>query len=93
MIQENEFDIILLDLGLPDSTGLDGVKEILTINKTLPIIVLTGNSDEKLGTNSITLGAQDFLKKDEINPYILEKSLGYAFERNKLIHKILEEKS
>jgi PAS domain S-box-containing protein len=82
------FDAIILDLSLPDSTGLDTFIKVLETNPETAIIVLTGLDDESLGKKAVKLGAQDFLIKGEIGSKGLSRSIDYSIERNKL-HKRL----
>ena len=70
-----KFDIILSDMGLPDSTGLDSLEKLYSHNPSVPIIVLTGFGDEDVGVRALKKNAQDYLVKGEINPNILIKSI------------------
>lgn len=81
-LQENNFDLVLLDLSLPDSSGIDTFRKIQIQSPDLPIILLTGLDDETLALKSIQEGAQDYLVKGQINSKILIKSICYAFERH-----------
>jgi signal transduction histidine kinase len=74
-------DLILLDLNLPDSTGLDTLQSILTAVEQTPIIVLTGLDDQQLGVEAVERGAQDYLIKDEVSPALLQRTTQYAIER------------
>jgi len=82
-VAEARFDLILLDLGLPDSNGLETLRIMRRHTVLLPIIVLTGNSDEGLGVDAIRVGAQDYLIKGETDGNLLSRSLKYAVERKK----------
>ncbi len=90
----NKFDIILLDLNLPDSSGYDTVKIIYEKIKFIPIIILTGRDDEELALNSLKFGIQDYLIKGKIDPILLERSILYTIERYHYIEafKLSEEK-
>ena len=79
------FDVVLLDLGLPDSKGLDTFMQIHAIVPYVPIIVLTGLQDRTLGITAVREGAQDYLVKGEVDDTILMKSIHYAIERNRLL--------
>jgi signal transduction histidine kinase len=74
-------DILLLDLGLPDSQGLDTVKKVVSRMPALPIIVLTGIGDDKLAVDAIKAGAQDFMVKGLVEPEVLMRSFRYSMER------------
>ena len=63
LLEEESFDVVLLDLGLPDSAGFDALTQIRNQAPPLPIIILTGLSDEALAVKAISLGAQDYLVK------------------------------
>lgn len=82
-LREDSFDIILLDLTLPDSNGADSIIEVVALAGTTPVIVLTGNSDKQFGIDSLKLGVEDYLVKDEVNAAILSKSISYSIERKK----------
>jgi len=73
--------IILLDLHLPDSTGIGTLDAILQEHPRLPVIVLTGMSDYQLGIQAINRGAQDFLVKGDTDRRLLTKAIQYAIER------------
>lgn len=86
---ENEVvDIVLLDLGLPDSSGLDALREVQQKRPELPIIVLTGLDDEELAAEAIALGAQDYLLKGNFDGQLVSRSMRYAVERKKLLLKL-----
>ena len=84
------FDVILLDLSLPDKQGQDLLTEVLKLAGSQPVIVLTGNTDIDFSTNSISQGVLDYLLKDELNAIALYKSIVYAIERKRAISKIKE---
>ncbi len=75
-------DIVLLDLGLPDSRGLDTLQQLHSALPQTPIIVLTADDDEKQGLGAIARGAQDYLFKGDITPRLLQRALRYALERH-----------
>ncbi len=83
-IEQGGIDIVLLDLGLPDSSGLDTVRRVRAVAGDLPIIVLTGHDDEVLGTNAVWAGAQDYLVKGQVDATLLTRSLRYAISRQAL---------
>ena len=78
------FDIILLDLSLPDSNGIDSIVDMIKLAKDIPVIVLTGFGNLQFAIDSLKLGVQDYLLKDDVNPLVLQKSIGYSIERNKI---------
>jgi DNA-binding NtrC family response regulator len=83
MIAAGGIDIVLLDLGLPDSAGIGTVKHLCERFPDLPIVALTGLSDEYIATQAVHEGAQDYLVKGQINGDILSRSIRYALERKK----------
>lgn len=86
-----EFDLIVLDLGLPDATGLDSLRLLRADGVTVPILVLTATEDDALGLSTIQAGAQDYLAKSELGTSLLVRSIRYAIERDRL-SKEAEEK-
>ncbi|GEM_PF-5528901 len=76
-----KFDIILLDLDLPDSMGLNTLESVYSNNQSVPIIVLTGFSDEETGIRAVKKNAQDYLVKGQVQSGILIRSIRYAIER------------
>lgn len=83
-------DVILADLNVTDSTGLETLVKVKKIAKNTAIIVLTGYDDEELGERAIQLGAQDYIPKSELNNNFLNRSIRFSLERFSLI-KSLEE--
>ena len=82
-LQTTQFDLIFLDLTLPDSEGSNSVKNIIKLAAYIPVIVLTGLNDKQMGIESLKLGAMDYLLKYEVTPATLLKSIVYAIERKK----------
>jgi len=78
-----QFDIVLLDLSLPDSSGLSTLNSIRTIAPQLPIVILTGINDEKLALLAVQHGAQDYLVKGKGDGEMLARALRYAIERKR----------
>jgi PAS domain S-box-containing protein len=74
-------DLVLLDLALPDSTGLDTFHEIFKAGPEIPIVVLTGLDDEEMGLLALREGAQDYVLKGEISPRFLVRTIRFAIER------------
>jgi len=79
------FDLILLDLFLPDSKHLETFERIYEAAPSIPIVIISGYSDEKLAVKAMQQGAQDYLSKDDsLEPGILTRAIRYAIERNRL---------
>ena len=77
-IARDSFDVILLDLSLPDSQGLDTFISTARQTKATPIIVLTGLNDETLALRAMQSGAQDYLVKGQVTGDLLVRSMRYA---------------
>jgi serine phosphatase RsbU (regulator of sigma subunit) len=74
---------ILLDLGLPDASGLDGLRQVLQLSARAAVCVLTGLEDEHLGIAAVAEGAQDYLVKGSVNGAGLSRAVRYAVERKR----------
>jgi serine phosphatase RsbU (regulator of sigma subunit) len=74
---------VLLDLGLPDSQGLQGLRQLLRIEPEAAIVVLTGEANEHLGEQAVRAGAQDYLVKGEVAGHMLHRVIRYAVERRR----------
>jgi PAS domain S-box-containing protein len=80
----DRFDVMLLDLSLPDSQGLDTFVRANRETKEIPIIVLTGMDDENLALRAMQKGAQDYLVKGQVTGDLLVRSMRYAIERQRV---------
>jgi two-component system cell cycle sensor histidine kinase/response regulator CckA len=80
-IERQSFDIALLDLTLPDSSGLESLDVLIKAAPSLPIVVLTNTNDEDLAVEAVRHGAQDYLTKRSMNKDLLVRALRYAIER------------
>jgi DNA-binding response OmpR family regulator len=85
---EQEFDVVLLDLNLPDSTGLGTLSSLHTQAPQAPIVVLTGLADEALSVKALQAGAQDYLVKGQANSELLSRAIRYAIERQRLLGEL-----
>jgi two-component system, cell cycle sensor histidine kinase and response regulator CckA len=84
-LQSEDFDVILLDLALPDSNGLDTFIQIQEQTPATPIVVLTGMADETLAMSAMKAGAQDYLVKGQVSGSdLLLRSMRYAIERKRI---------
>ena len=83
LLDDESFDLVLLDLGLPDSQGINTVKGVLRHTQHIPVVVFTDLADEVLGMYAVQLGAQDFLTKKHLL-FQLPRSIRYALERNRI---------
>jgi sigma-B regulation protein RsbU (phosphoserine phosphatase) len=80
----SDVDVVLLDLSLPDSKGLETLAAVRACAPQLPVVVLTGADNEQLAIEALQSGAQDYLVKTEINGRVLSRGIRYAVERNAL---------
>ncbi|MGD1713653.1 putative bifunctional diguanylate cyclase/phosphodiesterase [Dapis sp. BLCC M172] len=91
-LQQNEFDVILLDLNLPDSKGIETVISINEQAPYTPIVVLTVTNSQELGVETVREKAQDFLIKEQVSTAFLVRSIYYAIERKHSESEILLQK-
>ncbi len=82
VIGQGGIDVVLLDLGLPDSVGLDTAARAAEAAPETPIVVLTGLNDETTGMEAVRRGVQDYLAKDQIEGPIVRKTLLYAIDQH-----------
>ena len=85
---DQDFDIILLDLSLPDAHGRETYTRIQQAAPDLPVVALTGNDDERLAEDLVAAGAQDYLIKGQVDAGLLARSLRYAIERKRSEEKL-----
>lgn len=75
------YDVVVLDLALPDATGLNGLQRVTGTAPDVPVVVLTGREDDALGLRALQHGAQDYLEKADLQPSRLQRALNYAITR------------
>lgn len=83
-------DIVLLDLGLPDSVGLNTFEKLHSEASHVPVIIMTGLEDKATVTRAVKLGAQDYLIKGEFESNLLTRSIRYSIERKKTESSLIE---
>lgn len=88
----NSVDVVLLDLSLPDSRGLDTVARVRGQFAKVPIVVLSGHDDELTALAALKLGAQDFLLKGSASPQVVVRSIRYAMERKRTEDELARER-
>ncbi len=88
LLREGSFDIVLVDLGLPDSEGMDSVAQIRMQSPTIPIIVFTGINDDEVALKALHMDVQDYLTKGQIDHNLLVRSIRYAIERKRAIEAL-----
>jgi PAS domain S-box-containing protein len=91
-LEKEVFDVALLDLGLPDSKGIETLLRVHEQVPTLPILVLTGLADQQMALAAIKNGAQDYMVKNEVHPALLARSIHFAVQRMRF-EQILQRKN
>ena len=86
---KERFDAVLLDLSLPDGYGLTTLRQVQAASPTIPIIVLSGVSDQTLALQAVQNGAQDYLVKGQGQPELLTRSIRYAMERKRAEERLM----
>lgn len=89
-IEKEDFDVVMLDLSLPDSRGFETLQQLITRFPDVNVIVMTGFSDKMLGLHAVKAGAQDFLMKGGFDADMLSKTLRYSIERKNVLRKLAE---
>ena len=85
---EHPVDALLLDLCLPDSHGFDSFSRVIEAKPSIPIIIITGISDEETAIRAVREGAQDYLVKGQLNGQVLLNSIRYAIERKGIVEEL-----
>ncbi|OKH39031.1 hybrid sensor histidine kinase/response regulator [[Phormidium ambiguum] IAM M-71] len=86
--QTQTFDVVLMDLRLPDSEGLDTISQFNQAVPDVPIIILTVFDDEEFATQAMAKGAQDYLVKDQVTTQLLRRSIRYTLERSQILQQL-----
>ncbi|MCP4422577.1 MAG: hybrid sensor histidine kinase/response regulator [Chloroflexi bacterium] len=87
-LKTNLCDLILLDLSLPDSSGLDTFHKVKNSHPTIPVIILSGYANHEFAIQAVQQGAQDYLDKNDLTSKLLLKSIHYGLERHRLLLEI-----
>ena len=88
-LNQTEIDVVVLDLTLPDSTGLETLRRMMAASTRVPIVVLTG-ADEAIGIEAMREGAQDYIPKGQLQGSLLTRSVRYAMERHRASQALRE---
>lgn len=83
VLGKSDPDIIILDLGLPESTGIDTFRQFKKVVSKIPIVVVTGLDDPSVSMSAIREGAQDYIVKHDAQSEIINKTILFAMERHK----------
>lgn len=89
-LKQGNIDIILLDLGLPDSAGIRTFQKVQAQAEDLPVIILTGLKDDQCAVEAVHSGAQDYLFKNHTQPDYIVRAIMYAIERKKIEKELKE---
>jgi two-component system cell cycle response regulator len=89
-VETSKYDVVVLDLTLPDAHGLDASKALKQAAADVPIVILTGLDDDTLAEQSAKAGVQEYLLKSEVTRSLLVRVLRYAIERNSLLLRLRE---
>ncbi|MDD5305785.1 MAG: response regulator [Deltaproteobacteria bacterium] len=92
LLREQKLDVVLLDLGLPDSTGFATFKRVQTLFPALPVVIMTGAGGDAAGVEAIRGGVQDYLVKGSADAGTLARSIRYAIERKRSEESVLRAK-
>jgi CheY-like chemotaxis protein len=87
LLSHNDFDIVLLDLDLPDSSGLDTARRVITEYSETAVLVLSDPMNKEVAQQAVRYGAEDYLTKNILLPAILYKSISYAIGRKKVMQE------
>ncbi|MBI1297046.1 EAL domain-containing protein [bacterium] len=90
LFEQKNFDLVLLDLSLPDSQGLETLVRFRHFNPEIPIVVLTGHDDQETAVEALRKGAQDYLVKGRIDGELITRSVRYALERQRALGALRE---
>jgi DNA-binding response OmpR family regulator len=88
LLGKKRFDIVLLDLGLPDSQGIDTLMSIRKEAPDVPVLILTGLADEDFALKAIKSGADDYLIKGQITDTLLVRTIRYTIERKHITEEL-----
>ncbi|XGV97131.1 MAG: ATP-binding protein [Leptolyngbya sp. BL-A-14] len=87
-LEQAPIDVVLLDLSLPDSHGLESIPQLQAVAPLIPIVVLTGHDDTQIAVQAVAQGAQDYLVKGQITTQLLTRAIQYAIERSQILKQL-----
>ena len=93
LLDNEPFDVLLLDLSLPDSTGISTFEKAHEHDLELPIVILSGLDDEEVAVRAVREGAQDYLMKGEVSGRLLSRAISYAIERQNAERELIENRN
>ncbi len=89
-LRDQDFHLILLDLSLPDGSGLDAIRQVHAVAPHLPVVILTGLDDETVAIRAVQQGAEDYLVKGQMDSNLLARAIRYAIERKRAGERLRE---
>jgi len=87
LLAQRNVDVVLLDLSLPDSSGIETVRKVIGKHPQVAVLVLTGMQDEQVALQAVRYGAQDYLEKKHLSSAMLHRSITYSLERRKFLRE------
>jgi len=87
-LEVENYDVILLDLGLPDAIGFEALSQVLDQCPDVPVVIMTSNSDPGVGVEAASMGAHDYLYKGDVSTRTLERVLRYTVHRQRLFSQL-----
>lgn len=88
LVANHTYNVVLLDLSLPDHSGEKLIQDILCLCQNIPVVVLTGYANFSFGVTSLSMGVTDYLLKEDLNGMLLLKSIVYSTERKKISREL-----
>ena len=88
-VRNDNFDVILLDLHLPDAVGLEALRRLSAAQSLAPVLILTSQENEAVGVEAVKEGAQDFLPKARLDAQQMRRAINYAIERHRMRRELL----
>jgi len=85
--------VLFLDLTLSDSVGIDTFHRVKQATRDIPVVIITGNEDEKLALDALRDGAQDYILKSQLSPALISRSVSYSIQRKKIEIELLKSKA
>lgn len=90
LMARNSFDVVIVDMNVPDSRGLDTVRDVVRADAEAPMVVLTGDDDIQVGLQALSLGAHEYLPKSQLDKSSLERVIEYAVLRRRTLSALTQ---
>ena len=87
VLARKNFNVVLQDLNLPDSSGIETVRTVIGKHPSVAVVVLTGMKDERVALQAVRYGAQDYIEKGQLSTVMLHRSITYALERRNFLRE------